>query len=250
MPRPLLTSGDPAPFERIHGASHWLVTCEHAGHAVPARLGDLGLAPEELTRHIGWDPGAAALARALAERLEATALLQPYSRLVIDCNRPRHAPDLCAPVSDGTVVPANAALGDQDRQERWDAIHQPFHTAVRAELETGRVRAFVSVHTYDPQRRCDPQPRPWPLGLLWRQDNPLVDHVAARLRDVAMVQPLGLQLPYAVGDGHDYALPMHPEPRRMPHVLFEVRNDKLRSPDQVQVWADLLAASLTAFHPQ
>lgn len=243
----LLGPDDPPPFELIAGSSPWLLTCEHAGHAVPAALDGLGLPQDELRRHIGWDPGAAALTRALRDGMDATAVLQPYSRLVIDANRPWGAPGLCAPESDGTKVPGNEGLDDTARRARWDAIHQPYHRAVAEVLDSGRVRAFVSVHTYDPQRRCDPAIRPWPLGLLWRRDTALVPHLVRRLADVAMAQPLGQQLPYRIEDGHDYALPVHAEPRALPHVLFEVRNDLLRSPEQVADWASLLAPALLAF---
>lgn len=244
---PLLTPADPPPVEVVTGSSGWLITCEHAGHAVPARLGDLGLAASELTRHIGWDPGAGALAAALSDRLDATLVAQPYSRLVIDCNRPRGAPDLCAAEVDGTVVPANSRLDEAAKQARWDAIHQPYHDCVAALLDSGRFGAFVSVHSYDPQRRCDPVMRPWPVGLLWRKDNPLVDHLVRGLAGEAAAQPLGFRQPYRIGDDHDVTLPRHPEPRAMPHVLIEIRNDHLRRPEAIFGWAGILARHLAGF---
>jgi predicted N-formylglutamate amidohydrolase len=42
---------------------------------------------------------------------------------------------------------------------------------------------------------------------------------------------------------------MHAEPRALPHVLFEVRNDMLDSREQVANWAGLLAPALLAFDP-
>ena len=59
--------------------------------ADPARLGDLGLPAEELTRHIAWDIGIAGVAEALSKQLDAHLIAQRYSRLVIDCNRPPRA---------------------------------------------------------------------------------------------------------------------------------------------------------------
>src|SRR5206468_12930901 len=72
---------------RPDGTSPLLLVCEHASNAVPEEYASLGLPQAELDRHIGYDIGAAALTRALAERLDATALLGVVSRLVIDINR-------------------------------------------------------------------------------------------------------------------------------------------------------------------
>lgn len=242
----LLGPGDPAPLIRRAGRSGWLVTVEHARRAVPRRLGDLGLPPGEIDRHIGWDPGALELGLAMAERLGATLLAQPYSRLVIDCNRPWGAPDLVPAASDGTVVPANAGLSQAELRARWDAIHAPFHAAVAEAARTAR--GLLAVHTYDPQRRSDGAVRPWPVGLLWRQENPLASGLARALAREAAALPLGLNRPYEIEDASDYTIPVHAEPRRLPHVLIEVRNDHLRTPAAVAAMADLL--SRACLHPE
>src|SRR5690606_34584901 len=107
---PFLAEGDPDPV-LFHGTERtgqpFLLVCDHAGNAVPARLGTLGLDPELLTRHIGIDIGAWAHATALADRLDVPAIGQLYSRLVIDCNRRLDAPDSIALSSDGIDIPAN-----------------------------------------------------------------------------------------------------------------------------------------------
>ena len=62
-----------------------------------AALGNLGLGEADLARHIGWDIGIDGVGRRLADRLDARLIMQPYSRLVIDCNRPPGSADLdCA----------------------------------------------------------------------------------------------------------------------------------------------------------
>ncbi|MEM7566297.1 MAG: N-formylglutamate amidohydrolase, partial [Pseudomonadota bacterium] len=236
---PLLRPGDPAPAVTVPGASGWLLTVEHAGRAIPTRLSSLGLPDDEIDRHIGWDPGALALAEALRTRLDATLAAQPYSRLVIDCNRPRGAPDLVPETSDGTRVPRNLGLERWDVDARWDAIHAPFHAAVAAALP--RAKALLSIHTYAPQRQLDAAERPWPIGLLWRRANPLAEGLARRL--APYVEPLGLNRPYEIEDESDYTIPVHAEPCGLPHVLIEVRNDRLGSPESIAHKADLLAAA-------
>ena len=91
----LLSPLDPDPVTIINGDSTFpvLLVCEHAGQTVPRALGDLGLKADALNAHIGWDIGAAGVTRLLADRIGATAVMQSYSRLVIDCNRPPEAPD-------------------------------------------------------------------------------------------------------------------------------------------------------------
>ena len=66
----LLGPDDPAPVElhRETGASDFVLTCEHAGQAIPGKLGDLGIAQADLDRHIGWDIGALEVALGLRDR--------------------------------------------------------------------------------------------------------------------------------------------------------------------------------------
>lgn len=243
-PASLLSPGDPAPAEVVTGRPGWLLTVEHGGRAVPARLWDLGLPAGEIDRHIGWDPGALALAQVLREGLDATLVAQPYSRLVIDCNRPWDAPDLVPIVSDGTPVPGNAELEEAGRRARWDAIHAPFHAAVARACEKAP-RGLLAIHSYDPRRRADAAIRPWPIGLLWRQENPLAQRLAERLAAMEGARPLGLNAPYAIDDASDHTIPVHAEPRGLPHVLIEVRNDHLADAAGVARMAGLLLSALT-----
>ncbi len=70
------------------GRSPIVLLCEHASCHIPADYGRLGLPEAEVKRHIGWDIGAADVARGLSARLDAPLFLGTYSRLLIDLNRP------------------------------------------------------------------------------------------------------------------------------------------------------------------
>jgi predicted N-formylglutamate amidohydrolase len=126
----------------------------------------------ELDRHIGWDIGIAGTTRALAERLDAWAIEQTYSRLLIDCNRPLASPTLIPEVSDHTVVPGNAGLSAAQRQQRIDAIHAPYHARIDAELDArrdaGRPTLLVMMHSFTPA--MNGTQRPWHAGVLYHQD--------------------------------------------------------------------------------
>ena len=82
----LLESGDPAPVEmlRPQGQSVFVLTADHAGRAIPRRLGTLGLSAASLDSHIAWDIGIGAVARLLSAALNAPLVPQRYSRL---CHR-------------------------------------------------------------------------------------------------------------------------------------------------------------------
>lgn len=248
----LLSARDPAPVtvSNPSGRSPVLLTVEHAGRAVPAILGDLGVEPAGMDRHIAWDVGAAALGEALSALLDAPLLCQPYSRLVIDCNRPFEAPDLIPEVSDGTPVPANRGLGDAARRRRFEAIHQPFHRAVAQVLDERAARGvstlLVSLHSFTPMLAVEGRQRPWQLGLLHGRD--------ARLAEVLMnafVQRnpgicCAFNEPYTIDCISDYTVPVHGEARGLPNVLLEIRNDEIADGEGRARWAAMLATALSA----
>lgn len=243
----LLAKHDPDPVFHKAGRSDWLLTVEHAGRAIPSALGNLGLLPGEIDRHIGWDPGALELAQSLSDRLNATVVAQRYSRLVIDCNRPWNAPDLVPKISDNTSITGNKIDLDERRQ-RWDEIHAPFHSAVAHALDDG-ARRLIAVHSYDQQRDVDGTVRPWPIGLLARDSNPLFEALRDYLSRAKQVAPLGVNEPYEIEDNSDYTIPVHAESRALPHVLLEVRNDYLRDDLAVTAMADTIFEACKTLEP-
>ena len=106
----LLAEGDPAPVRvlRPEGRSDFLLAGDHAGRAIPQRLGTLGLSNSERARHIAWDIGIAGVTECLSESLDATAVLQSYSRLVIDCNRDPNVPSSIPEISETTEIPGKS----------------------------------------------------------------------------------------------------------------------------------------------
>jgi len=77
------------PFEHVRpdGDPSLLLLCDHARNAIPPEMGDLGLSAVDLARHIAYDVGAREVTLALADALDAPAVLSGCSRLVIDRNR-------------------------------------------------------------------------------------------------------------------------------------------------------------------
>lgn len=248
-PPQLLDPDEPLPWEllRADGRSPYFLICDHAGTRIPRRLAGLGLAAADVQRHIGWDIGAAGVARQLSGLLEATLVLQPYSRLVIDCNRPLHAPDSIAPLSDRTPIPGNRGLAAAAAAQRARDIFQPYHDCIRSQLDA-RLRRdqpslLVAVHSFTPVYQA--QARIWHAGVLYNRDARLARALGAALRQEPGLL-IGDNQPYTLDDAFDYSVPEYGERRGLPHVELEIRQDLIADEAGQREWALRLARLL---HP-
>jgi predicted N-formylglutamate amidohydrolase len=227
--------------------SRFFLVGDHAGRAVPARLGDMGLTPDMWDRHIAWDIGVAALGERLSRSLDATFVRQTYSRLVIDCNRWADAADSIPAVSDGVAIPANRDLLEGERAQRRAEVLQPYHERISALLEArrrkGQATLFVSLHSFTPIMQGSR--RPWRYGVLHRADSALSRHMLAALRR-EMGEEAGDNQPYAM-DGRDATVPQHADPRGLDYLELEVRQDLIADDDGNQAAAALIERLLRAF---
>lgn len=221
----------------------WLVTCDHASNRVPGWVsgGSLGIAPEDMARHIAYDVGAAGLAQRLAERLDAPAILSRFSRLVIDPNRGEDDPTLLMRLYDGTVIPANRHADAAEIERRLAALYRPYHAAY-AELAAQRPDTVIcAVHSFTPCLRGR-SARPWPVGILYSHRDtrlalPLIAALAAEGLNVGDNEPYSGHL-----DGD--AIDRHALRPGRPNVLIELRNDLISHDDGQIAWADRLAPVL------
>jgi predicted N-formylglutamate amidohydrolase len=239
MTESLLQPDDPAPVRVVNpdGRAPVLLVCDHASDTMPRRLGTLGVSSRDLQRHIAYDIGAAELGALLAARFDAPLVLSGFSRLVIDCNRTLDDATSIPPVSDGVAIPGNRDLTQDDRRARAASIFVPYHDAIAAQLDRlaahGPAPCFLSVHS------CTPVfaglRRPWQIGVLWDRDDRIpAPLMAALARDGELC--VGDNEPYSGRDGHGYTIPTHAEPRFLPHVLIEVRQDLISDPVGIASW--------------
>jgi len=243
----LLAPDEPSPFTIVNAnaASPWVITCDHAGRRIPRALGTLGVSEAERARHIGWDIGAAAVTRRLAARLDGWAILQTYSRLVIDCNRPPGVPSSIPTRSEHTPVPGNAGITEADAAARRAEIFEPYHAAITAELDAraqaGRACVLVAMHSFTPV--YDGDVRPMHAGMLYNRDPRLAHALLDAFRGEADLI-VGDNAPYHVSDESDYGIPVHGECRGLLHVEIEGRHDLIADETGQTKWAELLARLL------
>lgn len=218
-----------------------LITADHASNAVPPGL-DLGVSAADMQRHIAWDIGTQALAEALAARLGCAAITAPWSRLVLDVNREPDHPGLIPETSDGTLIPANQALGTAERQRRLETIHAPYHARIEAALSAMDRPLLISLHSFTPV--MNGFVRPWHCGLLYNQDRQLAPLAIAWLRANTSFT-VGDNEPYS-GALLNYTMNRHGEARAIAYLNFEVRQDLIDTSVGVAQWSDTLAACITA----
>jgi predicted N-formylglutamate amidohydrolase len=233
----------PAVIEaRPDGASPFFLVCDHAGRRIPRQLGDLGVRAQDLTQHIAWDIGIEDVGRALANRFDAALVMQPYSRLVIDCNRKPGVASSISKVSEVTTIPGNENVSAAEAEERRRDIFAPYHDTITRRLDdrkkARRPTILIALHSFTPV--FGGIPRPWHCGLLYNRYR----GVAAPLLDLLRADKnlvVGDNEPYSVTDDTDYTIPVHGEQRGIPHVAIEIRNDLIRDDTGQRAWADKLA---------
>ncbi|MEM9303052.1 MAG: N-formylglutamate amidohydrolase [Pseudomonadota bacterium] len=242
---PALLAPDEPPACKVYnpqGAAPLLIVADHASNRIPRALDGLGIDPAYLDTHIAVDMGSAAVARRLADRLDATLVQAGYSRLVIDLNRGLTDPTGVPEVSDGVPVPGNCDLTAAQRQQRVHEIFLPYRRTIDAQLHriraTGVVPAFIAIHSFTPIMAN--QRRPWQVGVLWDKDPRLPVPLLRRLREHADGLTVGDNEPYSGRHPADYTVDHHAEAAGLPHVSIEVRQDLLHTSADCLHWADLL----------
>jgi predicted N-formylglutamate amidohydrolase len=157
-----------------------IVSCEHAGNRVPAKLREraAGLA-RALQGPRGFDAGALLLAGALARRLRGPLYASSITRLLVDANRSAHNPTVFGALGRGLARAERAAA-----LERW---YRPYRDRVEGAIwSRSRRRRVVhlAIHTFAPGPRGlrgDTH-----FGILYDPRRPLERAFASRLRSATL----------------------------------------------------------------
>lgn len=241
---------DHLPFVVLPAQSHSPVFCfcDHATNHIPSGLDCLGLSESDLNRHIAWDIGAETLTRQFCHVYGAAGLLARFSRLVIDANRGIDDDGLIPEVSDGTLIPGNQQLTEQQRQYRVDTYYEPYHQALEAQLDEAVSRSkdplIISVHSFTPKPNNGAQ-RHLDIGLLWKADEAIAKKLKAEIEQVYPYH-IGLNEPYSALE-LNHSMDRHVIPRDLRHVTFEVRQDLIDTEAKALQVAERLTQALHHF---
>ena len=235
----LLSERDVAPVmvARSGGSSRWLLTADHAGNAIPSVLDSLGVSPEDLADHIGIDIGIWGVTQRLADQLDATAIGQAYSRLVIDCNRRPGTPTSIPTVSDGREVPGNVGV---DTQSRVDEIFAPDHGAIDERLRPDTLLA--AMHSFT--REMSGARRTVDVGVIYGPRSRLADVVFEALAHSGL--RVERNEPYRIDFTGDYTIPVHAEGRGLDYVEIEICQDLIGDDAGQTKLATMMSSALQA----
>lgn len=219
-----------------------VLTCEHASPAVPAEYGDLGLTPQQLGDHIGWDIGAAAVTSELSRQLGAPAVLSAASRLLVDCNRDLDDADLMPHASHGVVIPGNGALDAAERTRRLASFYDPYHAAIDAELSRQSDALLLSVHSFTPELNgCA---RPFDVGVLFDGFDDLAHALARSITATGFT--VRMNEPYSALDGLIFSARLHGGRHGVRYLELEINNRLLRTDTDAQAIAARLVDAVGA----
>jgi len=225
----LLSPEEPGPFKVLSPLAEKpiLLVCDHASCLFPASLGDMGLDPFAQRCHLAIDIGAGPLTERLAMNLGVTAVLQNYSRLIVDCNRQLMDPGAFLEYGDGILVPGNRNLHQADKDLRADALYWPYHRAIDEQIQrlsnAGSPPAFIAIHSFTPV--LNGESRAFQIGVLWDKDESLREIFLEGFRDAGYY--VGDNEPYSGKAPQDFTIDHHAEEIGLPHIGIEIRQDLL-----------------------
>lgn len=143
-----------------------------------------------------------------------------------------------------TTLPGNRDLDEATREYRRERLFKPFHarlqTLIDQRVAQGRPVRVVGIHSFTPVYHG--QPRALEAGVLFGE----AKDYAQRLIDGLSQHPLKVagNEPYKINPLGDMTVPVHGDARGLESVLIEVRNDLLRTPENVSRWTTYLAPLL------
>jgi predicted N-formylglutamate amidohydrolase len=153
----------------------FLITCEHGGNRIPSACRALFRGQGALLdSHRGFDPGALAMARALATAFDAPLVASTVSRLVVDLNRSLRHPRLFSE----PMRAAPAALRDLVLAVHYTPYRTQVEALIRRLTARGRRVIHVSSHSFTPV--LDGRVRHADVGLLYDPARPGESELAAR----------------------------------------------------------------------
>ncbi len=221
-----------------------LFSCEHASNRLPEFAEPEPADLPWMQTHWAYDIGVADLVRELVRRTESMAVLSRFSRLLCDANRDPNDPAAILPRVEQHVLGFNEFMAVQERSERIERYHKPYHDAIdeliQRRLPEGGDFLLLSMHSFVPalyglQRNLD-------VGVLF---NPY-ESVARRLAGTIKAQGLitALNEPYSGRRGLIYSAARHGLGNQVIYLELEINQALLASRASRREVAGALAEAL------
>lgn len=237
---------NPYTIQNPGGAFPAVLLVEHARNFIPAEMEGLGVKPQEIETHIGWDIGIEGVTKGVGVALDAPAIYCLYSRLIIDVNRPLNSLELVRHESDGITIPGNARADAADIRARVAQIYDPYHAAAEelcAGAQERGARFVISMHSCTPQLRRGVF-RPWEIGLSTYNSEGTMERFGALLRGEGF--NVGLHQPYDTRDLPGASLDVHGARRGMEDILVEIRQDQIADAAGQARWAEIMTRCISS----
>lgn len=224
-----------------------ILTCEHASEKIPEEYNNLGLEKKYYDTHIARDKGCGKLTELLAEKLGVTAFIGEYSRLLVDLNRRENEEELIVKESDKITIPGNADISPEEKEKRLSVYYRPYHQAIENKItelkKAGITPRIFSIHGFTPQLQGGSY-RPWNAGILYLEENPLVNKVNQRISEFKNLV-VGQNVPYDLRRYKTGASVVHGAENNLENCLIEIRDDEFDNLEKgVAKWCDILAYAL------
>ncbi|GLQ21501.1 N-formylglutamate amidohydrolase [Algimonas porphyrae] len=230
-------------FHTIDGPNEAVfIFADHASNHVPDWVGDLGVGPADMRRHIAWDIGTETVARTLCDTLSCSGLICGFSRLVVDANRDPDAPGLIPVITDGTDIPANHGLSHAQITARTNRLYRPYHDAIGAALDTRPKALALSIHSFTPQLRGH-APRPTDIGLLVKDDTDTPERFIEQMARIEPRWQVDINQPYSAYD-LNFTVDHNVVPRGLRHLAIELRQDHIGMDQDATHMAHILARAI------
>lgn len=196
---------------------------DHASRHIPTEYDNLGLTGDDLTRHIAWDIGTETVVRTLCGELGCAGQIAGISRLLIDFNRILTMDTLIPKTSDGTIIPGNQNVDDDEWQARVDKYYAPYHENIGRSLDAIGFGLGISIHSFTPQLK-DSQTsseRELEIGLLFKVDASSAAHFTKELAKIRPDWRVANNEPYSAYD-LNHTVDEHVSARNLPHLGIEI----------------------------
>jgi len=228
-----------------------LLLAEHAGKEFPLGYNNLGLSDDAVQkeRNIAGDSGVFSVASLVAAHIGTRAIVGKYSRLLVDLNRTEDDPSLIPQKAHGFEIPDNQDIHAVERQKRVETFYRPFHQEVQHQIDQfisrGICPLLFSIHSFTPDvalsLTSEVNAKAPDIGLLFLEEHKAVTEMRRVLSPQRFVRD---NFPYDLRAVSKGSIHVYGDTYKLPIMAVEISIDRLKTSQDEELWARLLADGL------